>query len=89
MTDSQDGDDKPFWPTWLKLLWVSFVCAIFVVPLFYVIFYSYFAHRDANDLLVQVLRVWNWPPLLYGLVIFVWIVALIGLVAKYGYGRRL
>jgi len=84
-----DGDDEPFFPRWLKILAVSATCIVFVVPLFLVIFYSYFTHSDANTLLGYVIQ-YTWTgPVIWGFTILAWVFIIVGLVAKYGYRKKL
>jgi low temperature requirement protein LtrA len=80
-------NDKPFFPKWFKLLWVIVTFTTLIFPLLFGVFYSYFTHTNANQALAIATRYTY--PYAWILVVIGLVVGAVGLVARYGYGRRL
>jgi hypothetical protein len=85
--NSKNG--KPLFPRWFKILWVVIIFAGFVMPLLLGIFYSYFTHSDAQKTIAsfaQYTYIGFFPVVV---VAVMWVLAIVSLVAKYGYGRKI
>ncbi len=89
LSEDDEDDDKPFWPQWFKILWVSGISVIFVGPMLYVVFGSYFMHKDPNQMLGYFIDSPYFLPIIVIFTIIAWIVIIIGLTAKYRYARKL